>query len=67
MIKIEIDDIHRLYIYRQKVLLKEKKGSKWVTRVVTKNPSDILDSTLVNDKLKQKIKEKLDCFFKNRG
>ena len=61
-VKVIIDDRYRLYIYRQKVLLKEKKGSKWIIRVMTKNPSDILDSSILDDKLKQKIKEKLYLF-----
>ena len=54
-----IDDIHRLYIYKAKVVLKKKKNNKWIPVVISKHPSDILDSSVIDGKLKEKIKCKL--------
>jgi len=58
--KVVIDDIYRLYIYKSKSVLKKKKNGKWTPVFVGKNPSDLLDSSILDNKLKEKIKEKLN-------
>ena len=65
--KIEIDGAYRLYIYKTKSVLKKKKGNRWIPVIVSKNPSDIIESSLINEELKKKMKEKLHRFFENRG
>jgi len=62
--KIEVDSNYRLYIFPKKVMLREKKENRWVTRFVSKCPSDVLDSSIIPGDLKQKIKEKLYHFLK---
>ena len=57
-VKLVIDDMYRLYIYKTKAILK-KKNNKWIPVVISKHPSDILDSSVIDGKLKEKIKYKL--------
>jgi len=66
---IKLDDNHRVYVYRTKVLYKERKNGRLVTRFVGKCLSDILDSQVISNNIKEKlakILEKSSSFF-NRG
>ena len=68
-IVIKLDDNHRVYVYRTKVLYKERKNGRLVTRFVGKCLSDILDSQVISSDIKKKlakILEKSSNFF-NRG
>jgi hypothetical protein len=60
--KLEIDKGHRLYFFSRKVVLREKKEKIWVTTVVSKFVSDILDSPAITNDLREKIKQKLEQF-----
>ena len=60
--KLEIDEGHRLYFFSRKVVLMEKRKGKWVSVIANKFASDILDSPIVSDGLREKIKQKLEQF-----
>ena len=66
---IKLDNTHHIYVYSRKVIYKEKKNGKWTTRVSSSTLSDLLDSDLVSEDVKKKLKrllEKSSSFF-NRG
>ena len=69
VIVLKVDDIHRIYVYSKKVLYKEKKDGRFVTKVSTPYLSDLLESDMISDDIKKKIRDilrKSSSFF-NRG
>jgi len=66
---IKIDELNRVYLYPKKVLYKQKKNGRWITKVSAPYLSSLLESDLVSDDIKKKlvkILEKSNHFF-NRG
>ena len=56
---IVIDERYRLYYYKQKVVLREKKDKNWVPIFIGRFMSDVLDSSVISNEVKEKIKQKL--------
>jgi hypothetical protein len=56
---IKIDEVDRIYLYPRKVLLRQKKNGKWVTKVCSPTLSGILESDLVSDDVKKKLEKML--------
>jgi len=54
---IKIDDEHRLYLYRRKIVYKEKKGDKFVTKFSGVSFSALIDSTVIDRNIRERIKE----------
>jgi hypothetical protein len=52
-----IDPNHRLYIYSKKSVLRKRVNGRWMSIVVTRHPSEMLSSNIINDDIKQKIKK----------
>ena len=66
---IKIYDNHRVYLYQRKVIYKERKNGKLVTKFVGRCISDILDSQIIGNDIKKRltmILERSNHFF-NRG
>ena len=66
---LKVDDNNRIYIYPKKVLYRQKKNGKWITKVSSPTLSGVLESDLIDENVKKKltkILEKLNHFF-NRG
>jgi len=57
---IKVDDIHRVYLFSKKVIYREKKNGRWVTKVSGFTLSDILESDLVDGNVKNKLKKILE-------
>ena len=53
---IDIDLNYKLYIYPRKSTLKKRVNGRWMTVIVARDPSDMLNSNVIDDELKQKIK-----------
>ena len=57
--KIEIDEEHRIYIFPKKIVYKEKKNGKFITKFSGVSISGLLSSPLIPDNIKRKVKEVL--------
>ena len=57
---IKVDNIHRIYLFSKKVIYREKKDGRWVTKVSGLTLSDILESDLVDENVKNKLKKILE-------
>ena len=60
---VKLDEDHRIYVFTKKVVYKERSGGKLVTRFSGVSLRDLLNSPLVNDDVKEKIREKLKESF----
>ena len=60
---IKLDENHRIYLYRHKIVYKERKGNRLVTRFSGIDLSALLNSPVIDDKIKEKIREKLKEVF----
>ena len=56
---VKIDDNHRLYLYRKRIVFKEKVNGRYVTRFSGVSISGLLQSELIDESVKKKIMEKL--------
>jgi hypothetical protein len=56
---VKIDDNHRLYLYRKKVVFKEKVNGRYITRFSGVSISGLLQSELISEEVKEKLREKL--------
>jgi hypothetical protein len=56
---IKIDDDHRIYLYKTRIIYKEKRGGRLITRFVGVSISGLLSSPLIADNVKKKMKEML--------
>ena len=56
---VKIDDNHRLYLYRKRVVFKEKVNGRYVTRFSGVSISGLLQSELIDESVKKKVMEKL--------
>ena len=56
---IKIDDEHRLYLYRRKIVYKEKKGDKFVTKFSGVSFGALLDSPIIDRNIRERIKKEL--------
>ena len=52
---IKLSDDKRIYIYQRKVVYKEKIGDGFVTRFSGVSISDMLNSPVISDEVKEKI------------
>jgi|GEM_PF-6507187 len=52
---IKVDESNRVYIYSKRVLFRQKKNGKWITRVCSPTISGIFESDLVSDDVKKKL------------
>jgi len=56
---VKIDDNHRLYLYRKRIVFKEKVNGRYVTRFSGVSISGLLQSELIDESVKRKIMEKM--------
>jgi len=56
---IKVDEDHKLYFFKNKVVYKERKNGKLVTKVVSAYLSDLLESNLIADDVKGRIRDLL--------
>ena len=54
---IKLDEDHRLYIYRKKIVYKERKGGKLVTRFSGLDFNALLTSPVIDDHVRRKLAE----------
>ena len=54
---VKLDEEHRLYFYKQKILYKERKSGKLKTVFSGLTISDLLGSSLVSDDTKKRMRE----------
>jgi len=52
---IDIDLNYKLYIYPRKSTLKKRVNDRWMTVIVARDPSEMLNSNVIDDGLKQEI------------
>jgi len=57
---IKLDEDHRLYIYRKKIVYKERKGGRLMTRFSGVSLNGLLGSSLVSDDIKKKILQMIE-------
>jgi RNase P protein component len=57
---VDLDSNHKLYIYLKKSILKKRMNGGWVSVVVARDPSEMLNSNVINDDLKQRLKKILE-------
>jgi len=57
---IQLDPNYKLYIYPRKSTLKKRVNDRWMSVVVARDPSEMLNSNVIDDGLKQKIKQKIE-------
>ena len=60
---IKIDEDHRIYVFSKKVVYRERRDGRLVTRFSGISVEDLLNSPLINDNVKKKIREKLKESF----
>jgi len=53
---IDIDPNYKLYIYSKKSVLKKRVNGRWMSIVVARDSVEMLNSNIINDDIKQKIK-----------
>ena len=56
---IKLDEDHRLYFFQRKILYRERKNGKLVTKYSGLTITDLLESSLINEDTKNKIREML--------
>ena len=69
IITLKIDEFNRVYIYPKKVVFRQKRNGKWMTRFSGISVSDLLESTAIDESVKEKLLKMLkrpSSFF-NRG
>jgi hypothetical protein len=54
---IKIDEDHRIYLFSKRVVYRERKGGKLVTRFSGISVYDLLHSSIVSDDVKKKLIE----------
>ena len=54
---IKIDEDHRIYVFSKKVVYRERRDGRLVTRFSGISVEDLLNSPLINDNVKKKIRE----------
>ena len=66
---IKLDHDHRIYVYSRKVIYKERRNGKLVTKVVAPFLTSLLESELIDENIKKKIAKILGKSgnFLNRG
>ncbi len=52
---IDLDPNYKLYIYSKKSVLKKRANGRWMSVIVARDPSEMLNSSIIDDGLKQKI------------
>jgi len=57
---IDLDSNYKLYIYSKKAVLRKRVNGRWISVVVARDPVEMLNSNIINDELKQKIKQKIE-------
>jgi len=55
-----IDPNHRLYVYSKKSVLRKRVNGRWMSIVVARDPSEMLNSDIINDDLKHKIRKMIE-------
>jgi len=59
---IEIDNDHRIYLYPKKIVYKEKKNGVFITKFSGVSFNALLESPVVDYKIKSKIREIMSRF-----
>jgi len=54
---VKLDEDHRIYVFSKKVIYKERSGGRLVTRFSGISVEDLLNSPLISDNVKKKIRE----------
>jgi len=54
---IDIDPNHKLYIYLKKAVLRKRVNGRWISIIVARDSAEMLNSNIINDDIKQKIKK----------
>ena len=54
---IKIDEDHRIYLYQRRIIYKERVHGKLVTKFSGVNISGLLESPMVDDRVKEKIRK----------
>jgi len=57
---IDLDPNYKLYIYPRKSTLKKRVNDRWMSVIVARDPSEMLNSNVIDDELKKKIKQKIE-------
>ena len=54
---MKIDEDHRIYFYRHKIVYKERRGNRLVTKFSGVDFSALLNSPVIDDKIKEKLRK----------
>jgi hypothetical protein len=54
---IDLDPNYKLYIYPRKSTLKKRVNDRWMSVIIARDPVEMLNSNIINDDIKQKIKK----------
>jgi len=57
---IDIDPNYKLYIYSKKSVLKKRVNGRWMSVIVARDYSEMLNSFIIDFELKKKIKQKIE-------
>jgi len=66
---IKLDNDHRIYLFSKKLVYKERKNGKLITRFVGLSIGDLLESSVIGEDVKEKLRKMLkdSNHFFNRG
>jgi hypothetical protein len=54
---IDLDPNYKLYIYLKKAVLRKRVNDRWMNVIIARDPVEMLNSNIINDDIKQKIKK----------
>jgi hypothetical protein len=54
---LKIDNDHRIYVYPKKILYKERKNGRLITRFVGVSVNDLLDSSIISEDIRKKLEK----------
>ncbi len=57
---IDLDPNYKLYIYPKKSVLRKRVAGRWLSIIVARSPDEMLNSFIINDEIKKKIKQKIE-------
>jgi len=54
---IKLDEDHRIYLYSKRIVYKERRGGKLVTKFSGVDFNALLNSPVIDDKIKEKLRK----------